>query len=141
MSAFTPEIVEDQVKVNTNLKWIQTLSAGIDGLLAKDVIRSSDIPLTNVKGAFSTALSEFVTAGVLFHTKHIEHFINLKNKKLWKPREVQMAAEKHMVIVGYGDIGAACGKVAKWGLGMKVTGIKRNPNAKDISNDHKNNAH
>ena len=32
-----------------------------------------------------------------------------------------------MVIVGYGDIGAACAKVAKEGFGMKVTGLKRRP--------------
>ena len=32
-----------------------------------------------------------------------------------------------MVIVGYGDIGAACAKIAKHGFGMKVTGIKKRP--------------
>ena len=32
-----------------------------------------------------------------------------------------------MVIVGYGDIGAACARVAKLGFGMKVTGVKRRP--------------
>jgi len=32
-----------------------------------------------------------------------------------------------MAIVGYGDIGAACAKIAKLGFGMKVTGIKRRP--------------
>ena len=32
-----------------------------------------------------------------------------------------------MVVVGYGDIGAACAKIAKNGFGMKVWGIKRNP--------------
>lgn len=36
-------------------------------------------------------------------------------------------AQKHMVIVGYGDIGAACAKIAKHGFQMKVTGIKRRP--------------
>ena len=34
-----------------------------------------------------------------------------------------------MVIVGYGDIGAACAKIAKNGFGMRVTGVKRNPDA------------
>ena len=36
-----------------------------------------------------------------------------------------------MVIVGYGDIGSACAKIAKNGFDMKVTGVKRNPN--DVS--------
>ena len=32
-----------------------------------------------------------------------------------------------MLIVGYGDIGYHCAKIAKLGFGMKVTGIKKNP--------------
>jgi lactate dehydrogenase-like 2-hydroxyacid dehydrogenase len=34
-----------------------------------------------------------------------------------------------MALIGYGDIGYACAKVAKNGFGMKVTGVKRNPNS------------
>lgn len=32
-----------------------------------------------------------------------------------------------MAIVGYGDIGAACAKIAKNGFNMKVSGVKRRP--------------
>ena len=32
-----------------------------------------------------------------------------------------------MLIVGYGDIGSCVGRIAKYGFGMKVTGIKRRP--------------
>ena len=34
-----------------------------------------------------------------------------------------------MVIVGYGDIGSACAKIAKNGFGVKVTGVKRDPSS------------
>ena len=34
-----------------------------------------------------------------------------------------------MVIVGYGDIGYNCAKVAKQGFGTKVIGLKRRPEA------------
>jgi len=34
-----------------------------------------------------------------------------------------------MAIIGYGDIGTACAKIAKLGFGMKITGVKRNPKA------------
>lgn len=33
-----------------------------------------------------------------------------------------------MAVIGFGDIGAACAKIAKNGFGMKVVGVKRNPN-------------
>ena len=32
-----------------------------------------------------------------------------------------------MAIVGYGDIGCACAKVAKLGFGTRVIGLKRRP--------------
>ena len=40
---------------------------------------------------------------------------------------MELVSSKSMVVVGYGDIGAACAKIAKNGFGMKVWGIKRNP--------------
>ena len=44
---------------------------------------------------------------------------------------MELVSTKSMAVIGYGDIGAACAKIAKNGFGMKVTGIKRNP--KDCS--------
>jgi len=40
-----------------------------------------------------------------------------------------------MAVIGYGDIGAACAKIAKHGFGMKVTGLKRRPET--VSEEHK----
>lgn len=39
-----------------------------------------------------------------------------------------------MLIVGFGDIGAACGKVCKNWFGTKIIGFKRNPD--QISENH-----
>jgi lactate dehydrogenase-like 2-hydroxyacid dehydrogenase len=38
-----------------------------------------------------------------------------------------MASSKTMGIIGYGDIGMNCAKLAKNGFNMKVIGMKRNP--------------
>ena len=42
---------------------------------------------------------------------------------------------KSMAVIGYGDIGAACAKIAKNGFNMKVYGVKRNPN--DCSDEYR----
>lgn len=42
---------------------------------------------------------------------------------------MELVSNKSMAIIGYGDIGAACAKIAKNGFGMKVIGVKRNPAA------------
>ena len=120
-------VLKDQVVNNKNLKWVHSLSAGIDGYVAVQEFRESAIPLTNAKGAFSTILGEFIGLGVLYHTKHLERFMQRKAEKKWEIEPMELVSTKSMAIVGYGDIGAACAKVAKNGFGMKVWGIKRKP--------------
>ena len=90
-------------------------------------LRESEIALTNVKGAFSQSLAEFVALGMLYHSKKVEQFMNKKAAILWDKSEVDMVSKKTMLIVGYGDIGAACGKIAKNGFGTRVIGVRRRP--------------
>jgi len=112
---------------NKNLKWVHSFSSGIDGFVAVQEFRESEIPLTNAKGVFSSILGEFIGLGVLYHTKHLERFMQRKAEKKWEIEPMELVSNKSMAIVGYGDIGAACAKVAKCGFGMKVIGVKRNP--------------
>ena len=48
---------------------------------------------------------------------------------------MELVCNKHMAIIGYGDIGSACAKIAKNGFSMKVTGLKRNPDS--VSEEHR----
>lgn len=50
-----------------------------------------------------------------------------KAAKKWEIEPMELVSNKSMAIIGYGDIGAACAKIAKNGFGMKVTGVKRDP--------------
>jgi len=120
-------VLKDQVTGSKQLKWVNSLSAGIDGYVAVQEFRDSDIPLTNAKGAFSTILGEFIALGVLYHTKHLERFMQRKAEKKWEVEQMELVSNKSMAIIGYGDIGAACAKIAKNGFGMKVWGVKRRP--------------
>lgn len=120
-------VLKDQTVNNKNLKWVHSLSAGIDGYVAVPEFRESPIPLTNAKGAFNTILGEFIALGVLYHTKHLERFMQRKAEKKWEIEPMELVSNKSMAIVGYGDIGSACAKIAKNGFGMKVWGVKRNP--------------
>ena len=71
----SPIVYEDQLKNNTNLKWVHSISAGIDKFLEKEVVKNSSIPLTNAKGAYSHILGEYVLLGVLYHSKLLEKFM------------------------------------------------------------------
>ena len=95
------------MKDNPNLQFVHSLSAGIEPYLACEEFRNSEIPLTNAKGVFSASLGEFVALGVLYHSKKLEHFMARKAAKKWEIEPIELVAGKKMVIVGYGDIGAA----------------------------------
>jgi phosphoglycerate dehydrogenase-like enzyme len=84
---------------------VHSLAAGIDSIVAIDSFRNSPIPLTNAKGAYSEILGEFVALGVLYHAKKLENFLKRKENAHWEPEPVHFVKKKHMVIVGYGDIG------------------------------------
>lgn len=112
---------------NKNLKWVHSVSAGIDGYMKVEPFKNSPIPLTNAKGAFSDVLGEFVALGVLYHTKHMERFMERKSNHKWEIEPMELVSNKHMLIMGYGSIGASCARIAKNGFGMKVTGVKRRP--------------
>ena len=71
-------VLKDQTVNSKRFKWCHSLSAGVDGYVAMEEFRNSDIPLTNAKGAFSTILGEFIALGVLFHTKHLHRFMQRK---------------------------------------------------------------
>ena len=56
---------------NPHLKWVHSLSSGIDGYVSVPEFRESEIPLTHAKGVWGPILGEFVALGVLYHTKHL----------------------------------------------------------------------
>ena len=73
--AFITEVLNDQAKNSKSLKWVHSMSAGIDGYVAAREFADSNIILTNVKGAFSAVLAEFVALGMLYHAKKIPSFL------------------------------------------------------------------
>jgi phosphoglycerate dehydrogenase-like enzyme len=83
--------------------------------------------LTNAKGAFNESLAEFVMLGVLYHTKKVEKFMRKKQERNFDKVVVGMASQKVMGIVGYGDIGVECARIAKKGFNMRIIGLKRDP--------------
>ena len=128
---FSPHaILNDQALNSKRCKWVHGCTAGLDFYLtAKDFVDADHIVLTNSRGVFTPALAEFVALGMLFHSKRLSHFMQSQSSKEWKPTFVEMVGDKTVAIIGFGDIGAACGKVLLNGFGAKVIGVKKRPDA------------
>ena len=64
---------------------------------------------------------------MLYHAKKVESFITKKELAKYIQEPVELVSNKTLAIVGYGDIGYACAKVAKMGFGSRVIGVKKRP--------------
>jgi phosphoglycerate dehydrogenase-like enzyme len=109
----------------TRLRWVHSLSAGVEKILFPELVASPAI-LTNARGVFKRSLAEFVIGAVLYFAKDFRRVIRSQQAGLWQPFEMEEAHGKTMGIVGYGETGKACAERAH-PLGMKILGLRRRP--------------
>jgi phosphoglycerate dehydrogenase-like enzyme len=107
------------------VRWVHTLSAGVDRVLFPALI-TSPVPLTNARGVFKRSLAEFAVLGMLFHLKQVRRLVDNQRHRRWEDFHVQFATGRVMGVVGYGDIGRECALLAR-GLGLTIHALRRNP--------------
>ena len=74
LPGFSKEVINDQMENNKVLKWVHSLSVGVDEHCSIKKFRESPMPLTNARGAFSHVLGEYVLFGMLYFAKYCELF-------------------------------------------------------------------
>lgn len=109
-----------------NLVWIHSITAGVDHLLCPEIINNPKIRLTNAKGVYSSTLAEYAMASISYFAKHIPRLLQQKSLHQWEKFSMHEIKGSTMGIVGYGDIGASCAKLAK-AYGMNVLALRRRP--------------
>ncbi len=107
----------------SKLKWMHSAWAGLDKLLFPELVESR-IQLTNARGVFARALSEFVIGGALYFAKEFRRLEQQKIRRVWQKFDVRELHGKTMGIFGCGAIGLACAHKAK-AFGMRVVGLTR----------------
>jgi phosphoglycerate dehydrogenase-like enzyme len=108
-----------------SIEWVHVRSAGID-FIVSDELSSISIPITNAKGQFSSSLAEYTMMACSYFAKDLPRLLKQKQAKDWEKYNVEELRGKVLGIVGYGDIGRACAKVAHV-YGMKIIALRRNP--------------
>lgn len=113
----------------TNLKWIQSLSAGAEGLLELDCAKSPLI-ISKLAGVHGTPMSESAIAYILSFLRALPRLRDQQKRHIWKkpvnpsPDECR---NKTVAIVGIGDIGKEVARKCR-AFDMKVIGCRRTPN-------------
>ena len=108
-----------------SIEWVHSRSAGLD-YITSPVLASSNVLVTNAKGSFSSTLAEYTMMAIAYFAKDLPRLLKQKNDKNWEKYSVEEIRCKTLGIVGYGDIGLACAKLAK-AYGMTVKALRRNP--------------
>lgn len=106
-----------------NVRWIHTLAAGVESL-PFDLLRNTDVVITNSRGLYADALGEFAIAAMLWFAKDLRRMIRNQEDRLWEPYDVQRLEGRTAGIIGYGGIGHAVGRRAE-ALGMSVLTTRR----------------
>jgi phosphoglycerate dehydrogenase-like enzyme len=106
-----------------DVRWIHTLAAGVESL-PFDLLRHSEVIVTNSRGLYADALGEFAIAAMCWFAKDLHRLIRNQHERRWEPYTVERLEGRTVGIIGYGGIGHAVGSRAT-ALGMRILTYSR----------------
>jgi len=126
--AYIGDITPEEVRVGKQLRWVQVMSAGVEGVLhlsGGTDLRDSNIVLTNNKIVQGPEIADHAMAMLLLLTRHLYTFYEHKQQELWQSPRPYPGIElngRTAVIIGVGGIGTQIAFRA-WAHGMNVIGV------------------
>ncbi len=108
------------------LRWILSLSAGVEECMAIPSVRERDLLMTNMRGVDSAAIGEHAVAMTMALARGLDVFIHNQSQGTWNRRaalNLQVLNGKTLLVVGLGGIGTEVAKRAH-GIGMKVVATR-----------------
>jgi phosphoglycerate dehydrogenase-like enzyme len=117
-----PGKIRDALPLLPNLKWAQSIYAGVEPLV--DPAQRRDYILTNARGVFGSSMSEFVFGYMLFFQKRMLERIQSQQARQWDNFDGGVLRGKTIGLLGVGSIGAHLAGTAKH-FGMTVWGYTR----------------
>jgi phosphoglycerate dehydrogenase-like enzyme len=120
----------------SKLRWIQTASAGVDGLLFPELV-ASDVVVTNARGVFDESIGEWAL-GVMFAfaTGILASAHDQRDRRWGDDRRTERLAGRRLLVVGPGPIGRATARRAR-AAGMEVEAVgTRERDDRDLGRVH-----
>lgn len=124
------EIAVRPMAAMTSVRVVQTLSAGIDHVTPGLDLLPSGVTLCNARGVHEASTAELTIALVLASLRGIPGFVRGQDAEEWRAGFYPALADKSVLIVGYGSIGAAiedrlapfeCARVARVARSARTT--------------------
>jgi phosphoglycerate dehydrogenase-like enzyme len=105
------------------VKWVHSLSAGVENILSPELI-ASPVTLTNGRGVFRASLAEFAIGAMLFFAKDLRRMVRNQEAGRWEPFDIEMLDGQTLGIVGYGEIGRTTATLAR-AFNMRILALRR----------------
>ncbi len=106
----------------SRLRWIQSASAGVDGLLFPALVES-DVVVTNARGVFDESIAEWALGAMLaFATGTVTSLVDQRERRWTDDRHTERLAGTRLLVVGPGPIGRAIARLAR-AVGMEVRAV------------------
>lgn len=122
---FGPMMAEHVAAAAPNLKWIQVLGTGTDGIANSKSVRP-EVIVTNVRGIQGAAMSEAALAAMLALSRDFVRSVRCQERQSWERWPVALLQGKTIGILGVGAIAEALAPRCK-AMGMTVVGISSVP--------------
>lgn len=120
----SPELIAKVARLR-NLKLIQLRSAGAEAVLP---YVPDNVTLCNARGAHDPATAEWVVSAIVAHLRDLPRFVLARQEGRWDPVQSETVAGKHVLIVGYGSIGAAVERrLAGWEVTVERVARRARP--------------
>ena len=107
-----------------NLKWIQALGTGVDGIVGAAL--GDGVVVTNLRGLQGASVSEAVLAAMLALARNLPRAVRSQDAGRWDRFPVDLVKGKTVGILGVGVIATELAPRCQ-ALGMKVVGITSSP--------------
>jgi len=122
---FGAHVADHVLEEATNLKWVQALGTGVDGIVDSPALRDG-VLVTNLRGLHGASVSESVVAAILALSRHLPRAVRSQDAGRWDRFPVELAKGKTVGILGVGAIAAELAPRCQ-ALGMTVIGITSAP--------------
>lgn len=120
-----PEVTVARILQVPTLRWVQTVTAGIDHVL-RSLPADHELVITNASGVFDVPIAEMVLTYILATAKRLPEFLAQQRAKRWQLLRLREVAGLTVGVVGLGSIGSEIAARCQ-GLGMRVMAARRHP--------------
>ncbi len=117
---FGVHLPADSYRRAKNLRWIQSMWAGVEGLFSAPI--ASEVLITKPWGVFGKFLSQYVFGNLLAQKIKLEQAREYQLKQEWHPYRIELLQGKLICVAGLGDVAADIAIAAR-AFGMTVWGM------------------